>query len=417
VKAFGYSRLSKWDDATTSPQRQREAVERLCRDRGWDLVETFSDVESGYNGKRRAGLDSMLSRLVEVDAVVVYRIDRLARSSKDFHRILERFDEAHVQLAATDMQVDATPAGRLVRDIVARLAEFESDQISVRTRAMHEYLRKEGKWQGGPAPFGFAITADKHLIPDPEEAPRLVEAVRRYVGGEALHSIAADLGMHHPGFSRILRYPRTRDILPEDLAEALGRELVDRATRSGPTSPLLSGLARCAVCGAGLQIVTRKKLQGGWGSYGCAAPGHVNISEGWLDAYVSEALMAALDTSKIVAAIKRRQKVKGSPKVVELEARLEVLDDLFAVGEMTERRYRKSRETLVERIDAARQDRRVDAPVLPVEMAENLAERWPELSVGARRKIVSAVLDRVDVAKATGHGKIDPSRVQIVWRT
>ena len=54
IKVAGYVRLSKDREDTTSPQRQREAIKRLCADRGWDLVELFEDIDvSAYNGKAR----------------------------------------------------------------------------------------------------------------------------------------------------------------------------------------------------------------------------------------------------------------------------------------------------------------------------------------------------------------------------
>jgi DNA invertase Pin-like site-specific DNA recombinase len=45
VRAFGYVRISKMDDGTTSPQRQRQAIERWCADRGIELIETFEDLD------------------------------------------------------------------------------------------------------------------------------------------------------------------------------------------------------------------------------------------------------------------------------------------------------------------------------------------------------------------------------------
>ena len=52
MRAFGYVRLSKEDASSTSPARQRQKIERLCDDRDWKLVQTFSDIDiSAFNGK------------------------------------------------------------------------------------------------------------------------------------------------------------------------------------------------------------------------------------------------------------------------------------------------------------------------------------------------------------------------------
>jgi site-specific DNA recombinase len=75
-----------------------------------ELVETFEDLDlSAYSRRvRRPGLEKMLSRLGEVDTVVTWRLDRLARSVSGFSKLLETFDEARVKMATTDGQVDMT---------------------------------------------------------------------------------------------------------------------------------------------------------------------------------------------------------------------------------------------------------------------------------------------------------------------
>jgi hypothetical protein len=72
AKAFGYVRLSQMDEGTTSPQRQRKAITKWCKEHGATLVETFEDLDrSAYRkGVKRPGFEKMLARLGEVDVVV-----------------------------------------------------------------------------------------------------------------------------------------------------------------------------------------------------------------------------------------------------------------------------------------------------------------------------------------------------------
>jgi site-specific DNA recombinase len=112
MRAFGYVRLSKDVEGTTSPQRQREAIERLCADRGWELVKTFEDIDvSAFNGKHRPGFMAMMDRLDETDALVFWRLDRLSRSTVEAGQIAEQCKAAAVNLVATDMDIDTTTAG------------------------------------------------------------------------------------------------------------------------------------------------------------------------------------------------------------------------------------------------------------------------------------------------------------------
>src|SRR6266542_3167644 len=111
MKAYGYIRLSKEDRDSTSPQRQRERIERLCADRKWELVEVFSDIDiSAFNGQRRPAFDRMMGSLAGIDAIVFWRLDRISRSVLEFSRILEATQKAGVQMVSTDQPIDTASA-------------------------------------------------------------------------------------------------------------------------------------------------------------------------------------------------------------------------------------------------------------------------------------------------------------------
>lgn len=230
VKAFGYVRLSKMDEGTTSPQRQRAAIAKWCKAHDVELIDTFEDLDlSAYRkGVRRPGLDRMLSRLGEVDFVVAWRLDRLARSVSGFAKLVERFEDAGVKLATADGQVDmSTAAGRAMVQMTAVFAELEAGTTSERARQMHQYKRERGEWVGR-VPFGFR-RAGKRIEVDPEAFKVLEDAAGRYVAGESLRSIAADIGIAHPNLARMLRTDRVMDELPNVLAVRLATELSERA--------------------------------------------------------------------------------------------------------------------------------------------------------------------------------------------
>lgn len=412
--AFAYIRLSKWDETSTAPQRQREAIAKLCADRGWTLAETFEDIDvSAYNGERRPGLERMMSRLGEVDAVVVYRIDRIARSSVGFARILEQLRESGTELIATDLQVDSSPSGTLIRDIVARMAQFESDQLSVRAKAVTDYRRARGE-HIGPVPFGFRRDG-KGLEPDPSTFPVLKHAAERYVAGESLRRISADVGIHHPNLAQRLRSDLVIDALPPALAARLVQTMAERGrTGTRAKRSLLGGLAKCGVCGAGMTVTGESQ---GFASYGCK-PGHVYIAKAWLDDHITQKVLERVDTGKLLKAIAKSRKRPAALASSEIEARLEMLErDFYEMGTIPRDRYLARREGLLKRLKDAREaetDRGID---LPGELARDLSKRWPDLSVHGQRQIIAAVLERIEVAKATSHGPVDAGRVSLTWRT
>lgn len=423
MRAAAYIRLSKWDEGTTSPQRQREAIEKVCEVRGWALARTFEDIDvSGYNGKHRPGFEAMMDRLGDVDAIVFLRLDRLARSIRQLLSVAERCEAANVQLVAADGVIDTSTAmGRLFFQLRGSLAEFESATLSERLRSMHSYLREQGKWTGGKAPYGFRVDGDGRLIPEREELARLEHAARRYVGGESLNAIARDMGRHHPFLLRAFSSDRVIAELPVDVADALATARVGRAgRRRDPRSPLLSGIASCGECEGPMHVIARKKDRKDWGAYGCRAGGHANIAQGWLDSYVSTAVLEAIDTGKLVKAIDRRKGRRPAGQASrDIEARLELLTiDHYEKDLVPRDLFLRRREGLLKRLEVARKAEESKGIDLPRDLAVNLSARWETLSVSARRRIIVAVLERVVVARVTTRigRRIDPERVTLTWR-
>jgi len=420
-KAFGYVRLSKMDEGTTSPQRQRQAVAKWCKDHGAELVEVFEDLDlSAYaKGVRRPGLERMLGRLGEIDTVVTWKLDRLARSVSGFSKLMDTFDAANVKFATTDGVVDMTTAsGRALVGVTAVFAELEASTTSERARQMHAYKRERGEWVGR-VPYGFRRNG-KGIEVFPEEFDQLTEAARRYVAGESLRQIAADLGMHHPNLAQRLRSDRVLEALPSEVAGPLVSAMAERGrTGTRAKRSLLGGIAQCEVCGAGLTVVATRTRNGSqWSAYSCNERKHVSISRPWLDAYVTNQVIAAIDTGEIVKRLKARRKRSPALASAELEARLELLEtDFYERGMMPRDRYLQRREGLLRRLQEARGAEADVGIDLPRELAEHLGERFESFTLPNRRRIIAAVVERIDVQRATSHGPIDPKRVSVIWRT
>ena len=419
MRAFGYVRISKLDEGTTSPARQREAISKLCSERAWTLVEMIEDLDlSAYKrGVKRPGFDRMMGRLGEVEAIVFWRIDRLSRSVADFSRILEACDAAGVKLVSTDQQIDTTSAiGKAFVQISSVFAELESGTLSERSRQMHAHLRAKGK-HVGRVPFGWR-TQEGFLVREPTEQGVLREMAQRYVAGQSMREVAQEFGFHHPNLARMLKSGRVIDAMPPSLSESLISALGERArTGSRAKRSLLGGIARCSVCVAGMTVVAeRTRGDKVWSAYSCRERRHVSISRPWLDEYISAQVLEAIDTGKLIRRLEKKRP-GNAPRTSEIEARLEMLEtDFYERGIINRDSYLKRREALLKRLQTARTDE-ADAGIdLPRELAANLSERWPELSLVGRRRIIAAVMQRVDVARATGRGKIDASRVSLIWR-
>src|SRR6266545_2957767 len=93
VKAVGYIRVSTEEQAEQGVglSAQRSVIEAEVARRGWTLVQVFEDTASGRSLSGRRGLEAALETLEAgtADALVVAKLDRLSRSTKDFAALLE----------------------------------------------------------------------------------------------------------------------------------------------------------------------------------------------------------------------------------------------------------------------------------------------------------------------------------------
>jgi DNA invertase Pin-like site-specific DNA recombinase len=139
---LGYARVSTDDQRL---ELQRDALN------GAGCERLFEDRVSGVRAER-PGLRLLLKVARRGDAVVVWRLDRLARSLKDLITLVEQFEGAGVDLQSLCEHIDTTSSGgKLVFHLFGALAEFERTLIRERTCAGHAAARARGRKGGRPA--------------------------------------------------------------------------------------------------------------------------------------------------------------------------------------------------------------------------------------------------------------------------
>ena len=140
-KIFGYCRVSTVDQ---NLDLQRDALNQAgCTD-------IFEETVSGSK-KHRPELDRMLFQVREGDKVVVWRLDRLARSMKQLIETVEDLQIRGVEFQSLTENIDtSSPGGKLVFGIFASLAEFERSLIQERVNAGLSAARKRGRIGGRP---------------------------------------------------------------------------------------------------------------------------------------------------------------------------------------------------------------------------------------------------------------------------
>ncbi len=149
-RAAIYVRVSTVEQET---DLQEAELREYCERRGWESV-LYRD--RGHSGAKqdRPALNLLLSdlRKRKVDVILVWSLDRLARSLKHLLNISEECKSLGVDLVSLRQSIDTTlPAGRLTFQILGAVAEFERELLRERVKAGMAQARRAGKNIGRPA--------------------------------------------------------------------------------------------------------------------------------------------------------------------------------------------------------------------------------------------------------------------------
>src|ERR1700747_2141376 len=166
---------------------QREACEAFIKSQageGWRLIRTHYD-DGGLSGAtmERPALQRLMADIAKglIDAVVVYKVDRLTRALADFAKMVELFDAHHVSFVAVTQQFNTTTSmGRLTLNVLLSFAQFEREVTGERIRDKIAASRRKGIWMGGVVPLGYEAR-ERRLVINPAEAEVVRQIFRRYL--------------------------------------------------------------------------------------------------------------------------------------------------------------------------------------------------------------------------------------------
>lgn len=153
-KAFAYARVSthEQEEIGHSLAAQRATIERYCAAEDIEIVELLSEVASGGDHPmKRTNFRYILEQLQKGKAnmIIVVKLDRLSRCSKDINMLIESFEEWGVVLHSISEKIDLSNAyGRFMFGILRDLAQMEKDLISERTKASLAKKRENSELTG-----------------------------------------------------------------------------------------------------------------------------------------------------------------------------------------------------------------------------------------------------------------------------
>jgi DNA invertase Pin-like site-specific DNA recombinase len=146
-RAALYMRVSTLDQ---HPETQLYDLRQMAQQRGYQIVEEYTDTISGAKAKR-PGLDQMMrdARRGRFDVVLVWASDRIARSVKHFLDVLDELNRLNIEFISFREQIDTGgPLGCAVVVIIGAIAELERNLIIERVRAGMRRARLEGRHIG-----------------------------------------------------------------------------------------------------------------------------------------------------------------------------------------------------------------------------------------------------------------------------
>ena len=299
-RAIAYTRVSTKEQAegNMSLNNQIEAIKKYCQRNDLLLVETFTDAgESAKTMDRPKLLEAIeycQQNYKDIDCLVVYRIDRFARSVQDHTIMRTALRKLNVDLKSVNEPTGDTAVGKLQEMMMASFAQFDNDLRSERTKEGMQRRVQEGSWPY-PAPLGYVNFKDDMnrptLVPT-EDAPIISTLFRDFLKGgmgiKGLVDESARRGLKtrkgayiaHQSMSNMLRNPvyagysySTDKDGSRSLVEGIHNGLIGKdeyyaiqdildgkkrvaAPVSDENWPLRGGFVKCSECGTGLTSST-----------------------------------------------------------------------------------------------------------------------------------------------------------------
>ena len=449
MKVAGYTRVSTDEQAREgySLAAQEESIKALCRAHGWELVRIY--VDAGKSGKSLRGRDELQSLLRDAknrdfERLIFWKLDRLARNLRDLLEISDRLEVAGVGVVSIQESIDTgTASGRMLRNILGSLAEFERETIVERIKFGLEQKAREGEIVG-PLSLGYR-RSDAGCIELAASAPLIAEAFQRYATGSySLRDMAewaatvglrstednlldrlsirkiltnvtyvGDVAFHKRRGSQQVVPGKHPAIINRDVFDEVQRQLVRRRRdpnqrRGRHTAYPLTGIGRCGHCDAPL-IGTMSKSTRVWrymrcstaarhGKQACAQPMvEAGIFEGQIGAYIEGMRLPAEYITAVVEELRSRQQTPDLVEISKLNREIERWRRLFVIGEIDEDRYRGEILPLKRRLNAIEgQTIRLDIDDALSRLRE-VGNLWRGSDASLQRDFVSEVFERVTV--------------------
>lgn len=366
TKVYTYTRVStamQIDGYSLDAQKSR--MKAFADYNGYEIVEEYEDAgKSGKSIEGRLQFNQMMEDIKSgkdgVSYVLVFKLSRFGRNAADVLSTLQVMQDFGVNLICVEDGIDSSKdAGKLMISVLSAVAEIERENIRVQTMEGRIQKAREGKWNGGFAPYGYKLINGELVINEEEaEAIRVIynqyvntntgaNGIAKYLEDHGIHKIIRQNGktplfdaslirkiLKNPVYCGKIAYGRrkmekihgTRNdyhlveqdnflladgvhepIVSEELWQSAQVKLLAQAkkyervnTGKDTKVHLLSGIVKCPVCGAGMygnKSVKHKKDGTKYKDFFYYGCKHRNMNRGYKCDYKKQINEELLDNS------------------------------------------------------------------------------------------------------------------------
>jgi site-specific DNA recombinase len=471
-----YARVSVSTEESVSVARQIASGRKYAAARGWRVVGEF--IDDGVSASRnkpedRPGWRNLMGSPVPFEAVVVWKVDRLARRVIDFLHADQTLQARGAAIVCVEQSIDMTTGeGRAFAQMLAVFGEMEAAAISSRILAAREHLFSEGRIPGGRQPYGWRSVPNPEgpgfvRAQDPEQIEWVRGMVERVLRGDTVYSVMAWLNaVGAPGprtrregrpwcysaVSFILRNPvlvgmfpinarggydangmpdvrrdtEGRPVLAGDgiismaQYEALVHAITHKAhrtggARTGGSSPLLAGLVTCSACCRRME----RHPTNGHPAYWCRGCGQ-SVKAQPVEDLVVRRLLADRSTQRMY---RRVVDVPDNPGAAQRLAGIDHALRMTALS-LTEDRTEADAHAVNEEIARLKRARLVARRKIATSAVERFVYLGTVRQVWSlcaddeeRHEILAGQLKTLQIRKPETHsgGHFKASRVQLIW--
>ena len=205
VKCYIYIRVStSMQVEGYSLEAQKQRLTKFADFQGMEIVREYCDAgKSGKNISGRPEFTQMLQDVADdrdgIQYILVFKLSRFGRNAADVLNSLQYIQDFGVNLICVEDGIDSSKdSGKLTITVLSAVAEIERENILVQTMEGRKQKAREGKWNGGQAPFGYTLDKEYDtIVINPEEAEAVKLMFTKYTDEEmGIDAICDYLNQH-----------------------------------------------------------------------------------------------------------------------------------------------------------------------------------------------------------------------------